>query len=673
MAALRIDTFGGVAPLIDPKKLPEWGAQAADSCVFDAGDLRPLRSAQIVQWGGAIPALPSRIYQWRGRWITWSGDVDVAASPVTNDQFQRLYWTRGAGLRPRFAINDELNSNTDATSIGTDLGMIGPTNAPDASAAGNEIPSVQATEIAQTSPARVSTAVDHPFSNGQRVVVALARVTPANPQYPNDPPTPPDRTGMAEINGLECVVKLVENAAGLPDTRSFDLIGANADDFSDYDASRWVATITRIYTDDDLDSRTYVYTYVSRFGEESQPSPPSEVVDVVSGTEVTVSVGITPTQISAGYTVRLYRSVTGTSGTTAFFFVKEAAAVLNLELVDDVQDVSLGELLPSETWAPPPLGLTGLVALPNGFFAGFIDNTLYFCEPYQPHAWPLQYTRTTQDKIVGLAVYGQTLVVATAGKPYLYTGTDPGSMSQQQLDEYAPALSKRSVASSGTGVIYPTMDGLVHVSGSGPRLMPIYFGKRKWGQLVAAGTRDAIWHDGRYLLAVGNVVWLFEPVSEDQVNVSRTVLNVNTWAVNTEVAPANPGVPRDTLHFVPVTSPPALLWVFDFASAVQGAVWASRTFVLPKPCSMACGQVFAASYPVTLQVHAARVDASGQPASSLAYPFGDTEAQTVVVSGPEPFRLAGGFMAREWRIDVLGQATVQGLVLASSMDELKQE
>mgnify|MGYP000940139811 CR=1 FL=1 len=669
MATIRVDTFGGVAPLIDPKKLPEWGAQHADSCVFDAGDLRPLRSSQIVQWGGSIPTAPTRIYQWRGRWIAWAGDVDVASTPVTNDQFQRLYWTRGDGLRPRFAINDELNSNTDATSIGTDLGVIGPATAPDTDVGGSEIPSVQATEIAQTSPARVSTAVDHPFSNGQRVVVALARA-PGAP--PGTPETPPDRTGMVEINGLECVVKLVENASGSPDTRVFDLIGANAADFSDYDAQRWVATITRVFTDDDLDSRTYVYTYVTRFGEESQPSPPSEIVDVVRGTDVTVLPQVAPAQIAAGYKVRVYRSVTGASGGTSFFFVKEAAATVGMEVVDDVKDVGLGELLPSETWSPPPLGLTGLVPLPNGFFAAFIGNTLYFCEPYQPHAWPLQYTRTTQDKIVGLAVYGQTLVVATQGKPYICSGTDPASMSLQQLDEYAPALSKRSVAGTGTGVIYPTMDGLVHVSAAGPRLMPIFFGKRKWGELVAAGTRDAIWHDGRYLLAIGNVVWMFEPVSDDQVNVSRTVLNVNTWGVNTEVAPANPGVPRDTLHFVPISSPPALLWVFDFSAAVQIATWASRVFVLPRPCAMACGQVFAASYPVTLQIHAARVDSSGQPASSLAYPFGDTQVQTVQVDGPEPFRLAGGFMAREWRIDVLSGAKVQGILLASSMDELKQ-
>lgn len=668
MATLRVDTFGGVAPLIDPKKLPEWGAQAAINCVFEAGDLRPLRSGLQIQWGGPAPVAPTRIYQWRSRWLAWSGDVDVAASPVANDQFQRLYWTRGEGFRPRFAINDELNAAIDATSIGADLGVIGPDIAPEASAGGGEIPSVQATEIAQTSPARVSTAVDHPFGNGQRVVVALSRAPGAPPGTPD---TPPDRTGMAEINGLECVVKLVENASGSPDTRVFDLIGANAAAFSDYDAQRWVATITRVFTDSDLDSRTYVYTFVSRFGEESQPSPPSDVVDVVAGTPVTVSPRVTPAQIAAGYRLRVYRSVTGASGATSFFFVKEAAATLNVQVVDDVKDVGLGELLPSETWAPPPLGLTGLVSLPNGFFAAFIGNTLYFCEPYQPHAWPSQYTRTTQDKIVGLAVYGQTLVVATEGKPYICTGTDPSSMSLQQLDEYAPALSKRAVASSGTGVIYPTMDGLVHVSAAGPRLMPINFGKRKWGETVASGVRHAIWHDGRYLLASGNVVWMFEPVSDSQVNVSRTVLNVSTWGVNTEIAAASAGVPRDSLHFVPIGAP-AQLWVFDLASAAQGAIWASRTFVLPRPCAMACGQVHAASYPVTLQLHAARVDSSGQPGNRLDYPLGDAQAQTVVVDGPEPFRLASGFMAREWRIDVLGTATVQRILLASSMDEIKQ-
>lgn len=673
MPTLRLDTFGGIAPLIDPKKLPEWGAQAAFNCVFDGGDVRPLRLVESLAWGGAPPPTPpKRLYQWRNRWLTWSEDANVAASPVVGDQFSRIYWTRGGDERPRVATGDQLAGLVDATIAGTELGIFSPGAVPVVNTGGGEIPSVQAVEIAQTSPARVSTAVDHPFSNGQRVVVSLARAPGAPPDTPE---TPPDRTGMVEINGGEFVVKLVEGASGSgTDPRSFDLIGANAADYSDYDAERWVATITRIYTDADLDSRTYVFTWVSRYGEESQPSPPSEVVDVIRGNPVTVQITVGTAQIVQAYRIRLYRSVTGLSGQTGYFFVKEVGlSSVDVEIVDDVRDVALGELLPSETWSPPISGLRGMVAMPNGFFAAFRDNTLYFSEPYQPHAWPRQYTRPTQDEIVGLAVYGQTLVVATKGKPYIVTGTDPSSVSMSQLDLYAPALAKRAVVSTGTGVIYPTLDGLVHVSAAGPRyLTTSHFDKPQWEALVAAGVRDAAWHDGRYLLAAGNMVTIFEPVGEDRVNISQVELDVGVWGINTEVVSSSPAIPRDSLHFSPSTGLPALLFAFDRGGTRYFMGWASRTFVLPRPCAMACAQVFATSYPVTLTLHAARVQANGQP-GRIDYPFADPQAQTIQVAGPEPFRLASGFMAREWRIDVSGVNAIQSVVVASSMDEIARE
>ncbi|MGL1400235.1 hypothetical protein ACSTI4_24935, partial [Vibrio parahaemolyticus] len=74
---------------------------------------------------------------------------------------------------------------------------------------------------------------------------------------------------------------------------------------------------------------------------------------------------------------------------------------------------------------PPPAGLRGLTAMPNGMMAAFDGKDLYFCEPYLPHAWPASYTLTTDFPIVGLGAFGTSLVVMTTGNLYLVSGTAP--------------------------------------------------------------------------------------------------------------------------------------------------------------------------------------------------------------------------------------------------------
>ena len=669
MAIVKVDDFGGIAPLIDPKKLPAWGAQHAENCLFDGGDLRPLLGNTTLTWPGQAPAVSNRIYQWKQRWLSWQGNVDVVRSPVVNDQWERLYWTRGSDLTARFAINDQIQSAVDMTAIGIDLGVPGPTQAPSIVATDFEPPTVDATAIAQTSPARVSTAVAHPFEAGQRVLVSFRKA----PNAPGGTPdTPPDRTGMVELAGNQYVTKLPFHPDNnLPLPNEFDLIGADGANYSAYEPDQWIASVSRVLTDQDMDSRAYVYTYVSPYGEESQPSPPSDVVNVVAGSPVSVQVNVSPAQIADGWRVRLYRSVTGTAGTN-FFFIKETPAALNLTIVDDIAPAALGELLPSETWAPPPAGLTGLITMPNGFLAGFVGNVVYFSEPYQPHAWPRQYSRTVRDDVVALEVYGQTLVVATAGKPYIGTGTDPSSVSLSQLDAYAPCLSKPCTVSTGTGIIWPSYDGLVHASASGVQILTQQqFGKREWTALWSGLARCAAWHDGRYIASIGNVGWIFEPAS-GRVNVSMVLLSgfpAGAMAISTAQSGS---VPSDTLHLARVTTPVQLVTFNTNATTPLTAAWAGRIVTLPRPVSLACGQVYADNYPVTIRVHAARIQApNGQPIG-LIYPGTDPQAHEVIVSGPEPFRLPSGFMAREWRIDVSSENRVQSVILASSMDELAQ-
>lgn len=238
------------------------------------------------------------------------------------------------------------------------------------------------------------------------------------------------------------------------------------------------------YSADNTDNRAYVYTYVAEFGsitEESAPSPAAEVVCDTTGGSVEISEFADPPTDHYNITrIRIYRAVTG-KASIAYMLVDEVnlkkhkfpEAAMSLNGVrfsnstypDSRRVEQLGKGLDSMTFSPPPENLTGIVSMPNGFLAGFVNNQVWFSEPYLPHAWPVDYMLTTDSPIVGLGVYGNTLVVATTKQPYTISGTHPGAMSQEKQPMSQPCVSKRSIAYDQYGVLYASAYGLVAIAG----------------------------------------------------------------------------------------------------------------------------------------------------------------------------------------------------------------
>lgn len=218
------------------------------------------------------------------------------------------------------------------------------------------------------------------------------------------------------------------------------------------------------------ENRVYVYTYVSTFGsvlEESAPSPPATVTCNVAGSTVTVSGFSTAPTTSAGYNItaiRIYRTISSTYTYVGQVSVTPSTGAASGSFSDTTATANLiGVTLPSLNYTPPPSDLKGLVAMPNGVLAGFVGNQVWFCEPYLPHAWPTAYMMTVGAPIVGLGVFGQTLVVCTTSNPYLITGSTPGAMTQEKLPLPEPCVSKRSIASDMFGVLYASPNGVVSI------------------------------------------------------------------------------------------------------------------------------------------------------------------------------------------------------------------
>jgi hypothetical protein len=218
-------------------------------------------------------------------------------------------------------------------------------------------------------------------------------------------------------------------------------------------------------------TRSYVYTWVSSYGEEGPPSP-ATVQNGFSDDTWAISVDA-PASSDLGInrtiaTVRIYRTVTSSTGTASYFMVTEQAATLTT-FADTLSDqvVALNSQLQSTTWSAPPDDLEGFTLMPNGMFIGWRNHEIWFSEPFRPHAWPPNYVLTTDFPIVGIGVTAQSAIVATTGYPYVVTGINPSAATATTSRIVEPCNSKGSIVSTPGAVYYTSPNGLISVDPSG--------------------------------------------------------------------------------------------------------------------------------------------------------------------------------------------------------------
>lgn len=236
-----------------------------------------------------------------------------------------------------------------------------------------------------------------------------------------------------------------------------------------------------------LSSRSYHYTFVTEWGEESAPSPVSGTIDVYEGQTVTLSNFLVPIDTDLNIThIRIYRLARGASGVTDYQLVEEV-----IKSIPDYLDNSLDADLETDInrtvgWLPPPNDLKGLTLYANNILCGFKENTVYISVPGFPYAFPSQYTRQTADPIVGLVrIGGEGMLVMTEGVPYLITGKDPQFIDFTPFPYSMPSLSKRGGISFVSGTLYPSEEGMWMIDGpgTGRSLTEILYDKTDWNDL----------------------------------------------------------------------------------------------------------------------------------------------------------------------------------------------
>lgn len=545
MSGFKLRTFGGKAPKVYARMLPEDMAQIATNARLDSGRLEPWKtnaSATVNPVASySIDGNTKTIFRYSSSiWIGSDDELDIVRSPIAEDTHERLY------------------------------------------------------------------------------------VSGASAGYP--------QMTTAQIVGNGTYYRL-----GLPKPANWTSVATNqATSKSDEEVPQ---------------ARSYIYTYISAYGEEGEPNSAvvSDIIDVYSDQSVVLTFPSIP---SGAYNIakkRVYR--TDASGT--YRFVADVTAATG-SYTDSKDDADLGEALLSQDWEAPPDDvsadhpegpLKGLIALPNGFLCGYAGQTVAFSEAFQPQAWPDDYKFSVMSDVVGLAPLNSGVLVLTKERPAIIQGTDPASMSMTEIDSTLSCVSKRSIVDMGEYVLYASPDGLAMADENGMQVITDQLLSRdQWQDLVPSTIIGFQW-EGHYLGFYNDGTeskgFIFDPRGGKN---SYVKLDFHATAGFNDLE-------NDTLYLVVGGS------VVKFAEGTgnQTFLWKSKKFYGSRPGNPGV----------------AKVDADfGTSVSFKLYADGSLK-HTETVTNSNMFRLPSGYKANEFEIELEGAVPVNEVCVYESPEEIR--
>ena len=271
---------------------------------------------------------------------------------------------------------------------------------------------------------------------------------------------------------------------------------------------------------EEADARSYVYTYVNQFGEESAPSPPSRQITVPDGSPVLCSGFVAPPDGYGIVGINLYRSATGyRSGSekeqefmTDYLLVAELG--LETAFADAVLSRHLGPALATRENRLPPADLRQIRHINgSGVLVGATDNQVHFSENFQPWNWPAEYDLTLPVNTVNLVTLDNWVFVSTDGKPFVIDGSPKCEARQSRqvrdVDSVLPDIGcgyAHSATATPFGMVYASLDGLVLVKAdaSFDILTSPWYSRDEWLKLRPETVRLTYWRG--YLICVTEVI-----------------------------------------------------------------------------------------------------------------------------------------------------------------------
>lgn len=375
MAGIKITNFLGIAPKLSPELLGAQFAQTAVNLNPYSGDLIPYRVSKEVDSTNRGAGVKT-IYPMRdpnnatvNKWLSWTSDVDIAVPTTLDEEEQRIYYT-GDGVPKVTDYSLAVTGAGPYPVASYDLGLPLPTTKPSASATafterttasvardGSGVATIVTSaahglevgsriNISQLSYrtatyARATTGVvtvtlaSHGYETGAQIFMSFDGTGASNP--PTQAGTYPITVASSSTFTFTDTVNATSIAAGTNcEIGLYDFNAVNAEivtvpnsttfTIASYGPKTSTITVTtgKVNLAGVVQSRKYVYTWITPWGEESIPSDPSDAVYVREGQTITVS-GLPTAKPSGNNFVRgfrLYRTVVSAAQGTQYFLLK---------------------------------------------------------------------------------------------------------------------------------------------------------------------------------------------------------------------------------------------------------------------------------------------------------------------------------------------------------------
>jgi hypothetical protein len=396
------------------------------------------------------------------------------------------------------------------------------------------------------------------------------------------------------------------------------------------------------------ESRVYVNTFLNDKNRESAPGPARSFVCKQGSTASLTLLDPVP---SGNHGIDRRRIYVSTDGGDYLLVVEQTAT-----LTSATDNLSRGSVLQTggdvtkPAWLTPPAELKGLITLWNGMVGGFFGKTAAVCVPGRPWAWPVEYQETVHDDIVGTGVWGQNWVILTTSQPLILRG-GPELFDRQLVDFQQACVAKRSICGLGHGVVWASPNGLCYVGANGARILTEgILSPQQWQALAPTtmiATRFEKWcvvfyNDGTpkgfmidplnpmgiVTLTFGARGVFYDPIS-DRLYLQNTGNVIQRW---NHGSPLTATFKTNVVRHPFETNPGAALIVADEPESVVFTLWAE-----------------------VLQSDGSRVW---------------TVIDTRTVTTGEPFTLPGGYLARDFQVQVASTSPIQGVMLAQEIDDL---
>ena len=752
MPPLKLDSFGGMIPAWSDRLLPDGQSALAINTYLLSGALTGWRQPKLLtplkngaaQYVFRVPnkaTNDTRIIAPDSFWMEFSDpDTNVIRTPVADDSFDRYYFA-SPSQPPQYATYDMIMAGQNPWLLGVpgsgcapgvvvtgggDTVQMGFTQVlPSGIPSGDFRPgnsvflipivpngSLIIQDVAFTPAASNATvnyqAVIYTDLNGSpyqwlgsgNVNTGVVANSPAVSTFTNGVNVLPNTTYWVGIS-IDSSINVVVADTGSAQGKSFSNTFTNGPpQFAGgvgggVNWNMWADLIGQSV----FEARAYVYTWVTAYGEEGPPSPPT-LVNGWSNAVWTVSL-FTPDPLDMGTRrnitkTRIYRTVTSNTGQGSYFFVAEIpVSQATYQDTSDDATVANNAQMVSLYWSGPPSDMKGIDAFPNGISVGFKANEIWFSEAYRPHAWPPNYVLTTEFPIVGIGVTGSVIVVCTEETPYVISGTNPATMSMIKINLTEPCLHRGSIVSTDTTVLYVSQNGLIQISqsGAGANITEGWISRERWQALTPQKFIRAVKLVTSYF-AFGTVSGTDTSVAQQGYTVELSQQDQTSFTVFPQAGGHRLGfsqltapngynidnVQLDAWTGVALLVQAGAIFYYDFTDQAPIIVpyrWRSKVYQTLTKKNFAAFRVWFDIPPGSPSQNPARNTSDPQPSLAsnqygIVRVFADGQLWTTreLRTNGELLRIYSGMKKDAWQFEIEGRVLVSNMQVATTIKEL---